>query len=144
MLNVKDENGRTAELKFPTMDEMAKDVARRAVEEIEYNGKTLSEWIDIIAKYQEVNLDCISRKQAIEVVQNRHMMLSKEKVLLINDLEQLPSTQPKRGKWIDKFEETRESLSYCNLCGYPVSYLYKTNFCPNCGADMREVNHESN
>ena len=81
--------------------------------------------------------DTISRQQAIEAVQNRHIMLNKEKVLLINDLEKLPSAQPKRGKWIDKFEETRESLSYCNLCGYPVSYFYKTNFCPNCGAKMR-------
>ena len=38
--------------------------------------------------------DLISRQAAIEVVQNRHMMLSKEKVLLINDLKELPSTQP--------------------------------------------------
>ena len=38
--------------------------------------------------------DLISRKQAIEVVQNRHFTLSKEKVLLINDLERLPSAQP--------------------------------------------------
>ena len=36
----------------------------------------------------------ISRQAAIEVVQKRHMMLSKEKVLLINDLEKLPSAQP--------------------------------------------------
>ena len=41
-----------------------------------------------------IGTDCISRKQAIEAVQNRHMMLSKEKVLLINDLEKLPSAQP--------------------------------------------------
>ena len=38
--------------------------------------------------------DLISRRAAIEAVQNRHMMLSKEKVLLINDLEKLPSAQP--------------------------------------------------
>ena len=38
--------------------------------------------------------DTISRQAAIEVVQNRHMMLSKEKVLLINDLKKLPSAQP--------------------------------------------------
>ena len=38
--------------------------------------------------------DLISRQAAIEVVQNRHMMLSKEKVLLINDLEKLPPAQP--------------------------------------------------
>ena len=42
----------------------------------------------------EVGTDCISRQAAIEAVQNRHMMLSKEKVLLINDLEKLPSVQP--------------------------------------------------
>lgn len=38
-------------------------------------------------------LDSISRQAAIEVVQNRPMMLSKEKVLLINDLEKLPPAQ---------------------------------------------------
>ena len=37
--------------------------------------------------------DLISRQMAIEVVQNRHIMLNKEKVLLINDLEKLPSAQ---------------------------------------------------
>ena len=42
----------------------------------------------------EVGTDLISRQKAIEVVQNRHMMLSKEKVLLINDIEKLPSEEP--------------------------------------------------
>lgn len=40
-----------------------------------------------------MNDDSISRKQAIEAVQNRRFMLSKEKVLLISDLKKLPSTQ---------------------------------------------------
>lgn len=48
--------------------------------------------------------DTISRQAAIEVVQNRHMMLSKEKVLLINDLEELPSAQPE--------------IIYCGDCKY--------------------------
>lgn len=38
--------------------------------------------------------DLISRKAVIEAVQNRHIMLNKEKVLLINDLENMPSAQP--------------------------------------------------
>ena len=38
--------------------------------------------------------DSISRHAAIEAVQNRRFTLSKEKVLLINDLEKLPSAQP--------------------------------------------------
>ena len=41
-----------------------------------------------------VETELISRQKAIESVQNRHMMLSKEKVLLINDLEKMPSEQP--------------------------------------------------
>ena len=52
--------------------------------------------------------DTISRQAAIEVVQNRHMMLSKEKVLLINDLEKLPSTQPK--------------IIYCKDCKHHWTY----------------------
>ena len=40
--------------------------------------------------------DAISRQQAIEAVQNRHIMLSKEKTLLIDDLEKLPPAQPEK------------------------------------------------
>lgn len=42
----------------------------------------------------DVCLDAISRQAAIEAVQNRHIMLSKEKTLLINDLKKLPPTEP--------------------------------------------------
>lgn len=50
----------------------------------------------------DTDTDTISRQAAIDAVQNRPMMLSKEKVLLINDIEKLPSVEPKRGKWIKK------------------------------------------
>ena len=81
--------------------------------------------------------DLISRTQAIEVVQNRHMMLSKEKVLLINDLEKLPSAQPKRGKWIRDGHHIR-----CDKCGMYMCDTDRegdripTEFCPSCGAKM--------
>ena len=84
--------------------------------------------------------DSISRQAAIEVVQNRHMMLSKEKVLLINDLEKLPPAEPKRGKWIPI---TNGRLGHeCDQCHeYAPSYEsgneYLSRFCHNCGADMR-------
>ena len=85
--------------------------------------------------------DTISREQAIEVVQNRHMMLSKEKVLLINDLEKLPPAEPKRGKWhYSDGKPARIGLSFgviCDQCGTESEYC--TNFCGECGADMREV-----
>lgn len=52
-------------MKFPTMDEFAKGVAEKALDEIEYNGKTIRQWIEIIASNDG---DTISRKAAIEAV----------------------------------------------------------------------------
>lgn len=88
--------------------------------------------------------DTISRQQAIEAVQNRHFMLSKEKVLLINDLEKLPSAQPKRGKWIYKTDLITAPTGYweCSECK-EGRLLYEENFCPNCGADMRGEQDDS-
>lgn len=87
--------------------------------------------------------ELISRQDAIEAVQNRHMMLNKEKVLLINDLKNLPFAEPQRirGRWIyssyddeSGFDESWE----CDKCGY-MTNIEETNFCPHCGADMREM-----
>ena len=50
-------------MKFPTMDEFAKSVAEKALDEIEYNGKTLREWTEIIETASE---DTISRRAAIK------------------------------------------------------------------------------
>ena len=111
--------------------------------------------------------ELISRQQAIEAVQNRHMMLCKEKVLLINDLEKLPSAEPKRGKWIKKHrhyggfrsytgfdamgeqhtvtvdERTEYDDLYCSECGARSADNF-LNFCPNCGANMKGENSETN
>ena len=82
----------------------------------------------------------ISRQMAIEVVQNRHIMLNKEKVLLINDLEKLPSSQPNRGRWISADEIFGRVPFYCSECGEntwdTVMGKPRWNFCPNCGAKM--------
>ena len=45
----------------------------------------------------------------------------------------LPPAQPKRGKWIHISEE----MWKCDQCG-EISCC-SPNFCPDCGADMREV-----
>ena len=52
--------------KLPTISEMAQEVARRAVDECEYEGKTLREWIEIIkaqhgTNLAEVGTDCRRR-----------------------------------------------------------------------------------
>ena len=111
-----------------------------------------------------MNNDLISRADAIEAVQNRHMMLSKEKVLLINDLEELPSAEPsqvardiariveneqdmrilpKMGRWIHHPEIGWGETWLCDQCGEKTTSTVmgkpRANFCPNCGADMRKT-----
>ena len=55
----------------------------------------------------------------------------------------LPSAQPERkpGKWVvtSEFEDCR--YAKCNQCNVTQVFYYNkplTNYCPNCGADMRE------
>ena len=55
---------------------------------------------------------------------------------------QLPSAQPeqKKGKWIEVDGTDYEQFCKCSVCGCgsdSFDTVYKPNFCPNCGADMR-------
>ena len=42
-----------------------------------------------------------------------------------------------RGKWIRPTRVPDSVLSECSVCGFGTG-AYTFNFCPNCGADMRE------
>lgn len=56
------------------------------------------------------------------------------------DIEELPPVEPerKKGHWIVKEEDWRKQLEWdeCSECGFATTKQY--NFCPNCGADMRD------
>ena len=65
-------------MKFPTIKEMAEEVAEKALDEFEYKGKTLRQWIEIIlatdnnvgtklsTNLASLGTDCISRQDALE------------------------------------------------------------------------------
>jgi len=67
-------------------------------------------------------------------------------------LEQLPSVQPQKGKWIYGEHDVAMCDGYrCDKCGFfvPWDYQHKFidfikdyNYCPSCGADMREGDAE--
>ena len=45
--------------------------------------------------------------------------------------------EPKQGEWIDTGEAIDDDIEVkCSLCGEELYWL--ANFCPNCGARMRE------
>ena len=56
--------------------------------------------------------------------------------VLVEDIERLPSAEPKKGKWIDVDPHGDAGLAFeCSEC--EKINLRETNYCPNCGADMR-------
>lgn len=54
---------------------------------------------------------------------------------------ELPSAQPRpKGKWIP-YSKVYENRNRCSECDYHLvgTPAHEANFCPNCGADMRET-----
>ena len=86
-------------------------------------------------------LDCISRKMASEGIARlarNKFSLDDSYGFYLNGLKDadylvshLPPVQPKQGKW-NKIHWKAFRCSECNRLSE-----YNTNFCPNCGADMR-------
>lgn len=80
--------------------------------------------------------DLVSRQNAIDVW-NR---LSKRgRTEFDQVLMTLPSAEPKTGRWEwDRWDWDDEGYFYCGRCGKkPNDQTAVTDFCPNCGADMR-------
>jgi hypothetical protein len=97
----------------------------------------------------EVGTDCISRQAAIDRATKEHDFF--RGAVTVSDkarrdellnvmcwLGELPPAQPERikGRWIEKPHV--HGVAYCSLCDYEL-HTNDTNFCPNCGAEMREV-----
>lgn len=71
---------------------------------------------------------------------------------VIELVEQLPTIEPKRGKWVERGENDDGTHNIqCSACeaGYKskghANSIYtkqRFHFCPNCGADMRERSEE--
>ena len=89
--------------------------------------------------------DLISRQEAIDAIIAETYMDGAYGYAdckdLVDTLENLPSAQPeqKKGKWVYDSESyplgNPAGYYNCNQCGESV--LCKSNYCPNCGADMR-------
>ena len=89
-------------------------------------------------------MDLISRQAAIDLWEKYHPTIAVDAMQYDAELRQLPPIKPKIGKWV-KLDMHRGMADHkCSVCeqecyvptcmGEP---LYA--FCPNCGADMREV-----
>ena len=90
------------------------------------------------------NSDTISRQAAIEAVMECY---DNDELFEVYEekLRELPPAQPERikGRWISADAIFGGEPFYCSECGEntrdTVMGKPRWNFCPNCGADMREV-----
>ena len=89
----------------------------------------------------EVGTDTISR-QAVKEILDKNQMPYHVYPYVWDAINALPPAQPepKRGRWIYKTDLMTAPTGYweCSECK-EGRLLYEENFCPHCGADMREV-----
>jgi len=129
---------------FPTYEQMAKNVAEKALDEILYQGKSIREWAKIITE-QEPCEDAISRQATVEFLEKhaetyedvRVKMGFKASASLINNRNNLPPVTPqqKTGRWIEHFDESGKWYE-CDQCH--TDWGGSVNYCPNCGCCMFE------
>ncbi len=91
--------------KFPTYEEMAENIAKKALDEFLYDGKSIREWMQIIASE-----DCISR-QAVVGYLCTHCPDDAECFKDCDDIKNikaLPPVKPQEPKWIPVSERLPE------------------------------------
>lgn len=92
------------------------------------------------AEIKEPCEDCISRQAVIELAKKGALISNRNYESVCKAINALPPVTPqsKTGYWIDK--HIRGSIEpYCSVCGDSVDTIYHYNYCPNCGAKMKEA-----
>ena len=89
--------------------------------------------------------DLISRRAAIKAIDDLPNCYNGysdayDKAYIIGVLEEVPTIEPKRGKWLLHEYPDGYYHTECSECGKVYSenvyFLRKPNYCPNCGAKM--------
>ena len=84
------------------------------------------------------------RDQVLEKLEPDEYKIKLPVKCILNLIDSEPTIEPKRGHWI-KLPSAGGGYSLsCSECS-EIHYGYNsTNFCPNCGVDMREVKENAN
>lgn len=107
-----------------TLDKLAKNVADKALNDIKLDGKTIREWVEIIAK-QQLCGDCISREAVEKITWEEPSYDDALNVLteVRDKVRALPSVTPQQTSWIPiktrpMTEEEKEEI------GHEYAFMY--------------------
>lgn len=91
-------------------------------------------------------IDADALKEHTEIVSYKNEWYETEidEFVSVENIDSAPTIEPKRGVWIP----VKASIYpygndvKCSVCGHRMGSSFGYNFCPMCGADMREVSDE--
>lgn len=93
-----------------------------------------------------LGVDCVSRQEVDRLAYRYLKEPTDNHVAFYEDFLDLPSVTPIRpkGHWIEQIDHEENCRTLiCSNCDKPALHdgdsIWKHKFCPNCGADMREV-----
>lgn len=153
-----DDDGLTERMVFyrikeaPTIEPEVDEVCGFYIEELIDIAKRLRDGDDLISRADAI--DAIARLHALNdegeirraYESNPHSTMTDFEDTLVSAFDaiyDIPSAQPKQGAWINKHEWANGFYEReCSICGAMKPILMHTakmNFCPNCGADMRQT-----
>ncbi len=83
--------------------------------------------------------DLIDRQKVIDILDKAWVDGMEYDGWLHKEINEIPTAEPKKGKWINHRCDDGHHIADCNLCGETMQWWYEDvpNYCPNCGADMR-------
>ena len=129
---------------------MTREEREKAIQELEDGRDGYSEYIStetfnraIEALKRELSADCISRSEIIDELNRLGRNAFKDDTdydSFFAFVDSLHPVTPKRskGEWTYSYKDDTGACSCCGYEHYLGTYRqYSTNFCPNCGADMR-------
>ena len=119
---------------------------------VEYLGGAFHEGEQVILKERMEQLpsvqpvtDCISRQQAIDLIESFYKIDKSVLNIMAFNLKQLPSVHPQKGKWIfiHPLQADDEGAYICSNCHHGDWDIKPTDkYCKFCMADMREGDAE--
>lgn len=88
--------------------------------------------------------DCISRQAVLDLAESGKLVSNGNYKSVCDAINGLPSVEPKqkKGHWIMQNDRSKKLLGwlFCSECNAWIGE--PTDYCSNCGADMREVDNE--